>query len=572
MNIRSHLVFEIGTLNTRVGYFEEVGSRLRFINSAIESSTHMAPENNAKIGILKAIRALEGKLGKQLLREGALIIPEDANGEGADACAGLFSFGSAISTLVVDLARKDNTENILDIVARNNMWVADVVNDKDILNPAFMLNVLEESAIELIFVWVDKNTDLKKIENVIELARLAQDVFGPEFSPYLLMIGDQRKLRQISVKVRDLGTHIFVVPFSGDNGFFNEVDPGINLITERRVYRMIPTMADIKQWINKDISYSDLYTDLFIRSIAKTLPKGKNILHIDIGASSILLTGRVNGVFAREKFDQLGVGVQFIKALSVIKLPSLMKLGAFPSEDKVRNYIFTRSLQPGYIPDRSDELAIHYEVARAMLRHAFDTFHTKYFPSNTKNRNELAIDRIYLSGEIFTNAPEFHYLARLVLEGLKLHSAAAVYLDRYNISSMIGKITENASEVYNSMDLRSCVVPAFYVFPAQSNMEDGDPIVKCQLMDEDSEKILQFAKGEIGRIDLSENSGENVLFQPIGHTDVGAGKGIPIEALIPGEFKILLIDARERPLELPSKLEDRKNLITRWQVSLEESR
>jgi len=573
MDIRSHLVFEIGTLNTRAGYFEEVGSHLRFINIAVESSTHLSPENNALTGVEKAIKALETKIGKPLLREGAVIAPEDVNGAGADHCEGSYSFGSAISTLIVDLGRKNNTEAIRSIAGRNNMRIADGVNDKDIFNLAFMLNVLQESEIELILVWVDGTSDQKKIEKLVELCQISTDVFGPDKAPYLLMIGDPRKLRQNSKELpRELENSAFFVPLRSAEDQADEIDHSIELITKRSIQRLNPSMMDVEQWINKELDHSDRYVERFIQLLARSLPMSKNILGIDLGASSILITGRVNGAFVHEKFDQLGVGAQFAKALSIVKMGTLMKRGVFISEDKVRNYIYARSLNPEYIPDQPEELSIHYEVARAMLRAAFEKFYAKYFPTKTKNRSELSIERIYLSGEIFTNAPKFHYLARLLLEGTKLPSAAEIYLDRFNIISMIGKLTWNAPELFDRLELKDCVTPICYAVPIHSTELEGTPVLKLRITTEGGEVVsAEIPKGDLFRLDLPQSGDVKLSFYPVGHTDAGSGKGIPREERLSGDVKTLLIDTRERPIELPSKLDERKNMITRWQIALGES-
>lgn len=570
MDIRSHLVFEIGTLNTRVGYFEEVGAHLRLIHSVVEPSTHMAPEHNGMLGVQKAIRLLEKKIDKQLLVEGRLICPEDGFGSGVDNCEGSYSFGSAISTLVIDLARKDNTENIREIAARNNMRISDGVNDKDVHDPAFMLNVLDESAIELILLWVDGSSDQRRIEQVIELSLIAKDVYGPEKQPFILMIGDPRKIRQSNnLFPLEFERLTLSVPLDGSPRDRHSIDRAISTITERQVQRAIPSMVDIKEWVGKNIVYSDRCVEEFVPLTAKHLHDETNVLHIDIGASSILLTGRVNGAIVREKYDQLGVGAQFAKALSVVKIPALLKRGAFPSEDKVRNYIFARSLHPEYIPDRADELAIHYEVTRAMLSFAFEKYYIKNFPARARDRRELAIDRIYVSGEVFTNAPHFHHLARLLLEGIKLPSSATIYLDRYNIVSMIGRITEDMQDRFERLELNSCVTPIFFAFPVRSTELEGSPVLKVRVSREDNpDEVIDVLKGDVVRVDLK--GATMVSFYPVGHTDVGFGSGISREEKFSSEIKTLLIDARERPIDLPSNFDERKNTITRWQIALGE--
>lgn len=572
MKSRSYLILEIGTLNTRAGYFEEVGSRLRLIQTTTEPSTQLDVERDVMKGVLNAIKTLEKKIDKRLLAGTDLITPEDENGQGVDSVEAIYSFGSPISTLVVDLAKKDNTEVIRNIAARNNIRIVDSVSEKYLLDSAFMLRVVEDSAIELILLWVDSSSDAGKIEKLVELFLISHDVFGKENSPSLIVIGDQRKIRQgLKGLSREHSQKAASVPVRSiaETGAIEEIDDKLVELIEYRRSKLIPSMGDLKQFVHKNISFSDRYNKALVAEFGAREENKRNIVHIDIGASSILLTGWINGKLIQEKAEYLGIGSQFINALSVVKMPNLMRRTNFPSEEKIRNYVFQRSLNPDYIPDRQEELTIHYELVRNNLRVAFEKFYTNNFPSKTKNKHDLAIDDVYLSGEVFTNAPQFQYLARLVLEGIKIPSSACVYIDRYNSAAMIGKLISNDPLKFEQLDLKGCILPSFLSIPARSSEHDGDLIGKIMVTEANGvEKVSDIIKGDLLRLDIQEPAGVKIVVQPIGHTDVGKGKGARDEHTLPDGFNMIIVDARERPISLPAEIEERRNVIVRWQMAL----
>lgn len=572
MKSRSFLVLEIGTLNTRAGYFEEVGSRLRFIDAASGESTHYPLPGNALAGVLESVKSLETKLNKKLMQSDELITPEAADSSGVDICRVNFSFGTPVSTLVVDLSKKDMGDSIRGVIARNNLKITDSVNGEDVLDLATMLRIIEDSAIGLLLIWVEGSVDSKKLNALLEVFLVAQAIFGIKNSPSLLMIGDERKISQIVQQTgikKIAGVEIVEIRQKDQIELDQRIDQAVLHLIENHRKLAISSLKDVSNWCKAEIGYSDQFTKGFIAAISKNISPLHNLLHVDFGASSILITARVNGQLVQQKFENLGIGSQFVNSLdSYPGFKTLVKRDA-QSAIKIQNYAFQRSLMPEYIPDRDDEAMIHYELMAGNLRTAFLDFYSNHFPRRTRDKRELWIEKIYLSGEVFTNPTRFHYMARLLLEGLNLRSPAEIYLDRYNIASMIGRLEAGFPEIAEKLDLRGSILPSFWVIPVRSSEHEGELVLKIRLGRQgEAEEIVSIYKGDLTRINLPPGKSKNVTIVPVGHTDAGWGKRTPHEGTFPEGFNTLIIDAREQPLNLPVNADEHKNLVLRWQVAL----
>ena len=79
------LVAEIGSVTTRVTLIDIVDGEMRMIGQTSVPSTTEPPLENAVIGILEAATQLSETTGRQLMRDGSLLMPQTAERDGIDA-------------------------------------------------------------------------------------------------------------------------------------------------------------------------------------------------------------------------------------------------------------------------------------------------------------------------------------------------------------------------------------------------------------------------------------------------------------------------------------------------------
>jgi hypothetical protein len=88
------LIAEIGSVTTRVTLVDTVDGEARMIGQASVPSTTEPPFENAVIGILEAATQLSEMTGRQLMRDGSLLMPQSPERDGIDTLIGVTSAGA----------------------------------------------------------------------------------------------------------------------------------------------------------------------------------------------------------------------------------------------------------------------------------------------------------------------------------------------------------------------------------------------------------------------------------------------------------------------------------------------
>ena len=83
-NLGAVLVAEIGSLLTRVTLIDQVDGESRMVGHAETSSSVEAPFQNALYAILEATAQISELTGRQLIRDGQLIMPQSSERDGVN--------------------------------------------------------------------------------------------------------------------------------------------------------------------------------------------------------------------------------------------------------------------------------------------------------------------------------------------------------------------------------------------------------------------------------------------------------------------------------------------------------
>ncbi|MEC4670200.1 MAG: methylaspartate mutase, partial [Nitrospirota bacterium] len=73
-----------------------------------------------------------------------------------------------------------------------------------------------------------------------------------------------------------------------------------------------------------------------------------------------------------------------------------------------------------------------------------------------------------------------------------------------------------------------------------------------------------LAFGELKLLSLGPDERAQVTLQPAKHVDAGEGRGKSVTREVRGGVVGLLLDGRGRPLQMPTKFEDRLATLSRW--------
>ena len=107
------LVAEVGSVTTRVTLVDTVDGEARLIGQASVPSTTEPPYENAVIGILEAATQLSEATGRQLMRDGSLLMPQTPERDGVDTVIGVTSAGAPMGVVIAAVSSEVSARSAL---------------------------------------------------------------------------------------------------------------------------------------------------------------------------------------------------------------------------------------------------------------------------------------------------------------------------------------------------------------------------------------------------------------------------------------------------------------------------
>lgn len=98
------LVAEIGSLITRVTLVDDVDGESRMVGHAEATTSAEPPYQNVLYGMLEAVAQISEMTGRQLLRDGQLIVPQSSEGDGVNHVVAVTSAAGPMSLVIAAIA------------------------------------------------------------------------------------------------------------------------------------------------------------------------------------------------------------------------------------------------------------------------------------------------------------------------------------------------------------------------------------------------------------------------------------------------------------------------------------
>ena len=292
-----------------------------------------------------------------------------------------------------------------------------------------------------------------------------------------------------------------------------------------------------------------------------------NVAAVDVGASSTTLAGATtNGDFLPALFPQGGVGPGAGYVLRAVGAPSILRwLTIEADENTVREHVLTRILRRRMIPSTQLELELEYALAREAIRLALHG-------PGSRLSGLHPVDVLLATGGTLTNTPQPAYTALILLDAMQPHGITSLVLDSGRIATMLGSVAAVAPDVAAQMTENDAMPSLLGTAVSVTGRPEGDqPAVRAFLEYEDGKKdSIEVAAGALARLAVPHGRRALLSLYPAPGVDVGLGPGQQARASEPVEGGALglIIDARGRPLELPTATLERMARLREWRTSL----
>jgi len=569
----SVLAMEIGAAMTRVVLFDVVEGHYRFVASGQAPSTAEVPFKDVGIGVREAITNLQNVTGtKILMPDGSLITPAQPDGSGVDSVVATISVGPAVKTVIVGLLNEVSLQSARRLAESTYSRIVDSLDLSDQRKPEEQLDSIVRSRPDLVIL--TGGTDggaSRSILKMLEAVGLACYLMPMEKRPMVLYAGNQKLANEVQEL---LGGHAGKLEISYNvRPSLETEDLGpashelAGLVTKLR-QRQLKGVDELNMWAGGNILPTSYAQGRMIRFLSRLYESTRGLLSVNVGASATSVAAGFGGELMLGTYPQFGLGESLGTLLQYTELDDIMRwLTLDISPNVVREYLFQKSLYPGAIPATKDEQAISQAIARQALFLAVRTLQKDFPASAQAIRTDLMppLDLIIAGGGVISDGVSLGQSLLLLLDAIQPVGIMPILIDQNNLLPLLGAAAERNQYLPVQVIDSGAFIGLGTVISVNASANYGDQVLRAKLTYEDGTDARVDVKfGGLEILPLPSGQKASLSLQPLNRADAGLGSGRSGTITVTGGALGVVIDARGRPLQLPSDPVRRRELIKKW--------
>ncbi|MCC7492346.1 MAG: glutamate mutase L [Fimbriimonadaceae bacterium] len=581
---RTILATDCGSTTTKAILIEQTAEGYRLVCRGESPTTVEAPFDDVTVGVVNAVNEVEDLSGRQIVRDGRLIVPSEGEQVGVDLYLSTSSAGGGLQMTVAGVVSKITAESAERAALGAGAIVMDVVSIDD--------GRAEHQRIEQIrrlrpdMILLAGGTDGGQSNNVVELAEfiLAADPhprLGSGYKLPVIFAGNQ-SIRDDIRSILGTTTDLRIVDNIRPTPETENLGPSREAIHElflEHVMEHAPGYHRLKSWTSADLLSTPNAVGLLVRTVAEQ--RGLDVLAVDIGGATTDVFSVFGGEFTRTVSANLGMSYSICNVLALAGTDNVLRWVpvAFDAGE-LRNQLRNKMIRPTTIPQQLVALCIEQALAREALRLALD--HHRELATSLKGvRQDTNISRaldqgsggslvdlmslglIIGSGGVLSHAPHRAEAALMLLDAFQPAGVTQLAVDSIFMMPQLGVLStvlpEAAAEVFD----RDCLIPlGTAIAPRGETREAVLATVRGEGID------ATIRSGELLCVPLPTGSSRTVTMTPAKGLDVGAGPGRELTREVAGGEVGLLLDGRGRPLRLAGDEATRVAQVTAWAAAL----
>jgi hypothetical protein len=529
-------------------------------------------------GIRMAIGEIEQVCARALLRDGHTITPEQENGDGVDMVAITVSVGGPLHVLTTGAGREALTSLVHR--ATSGLFIAldplpaeafaAGASDAAVIEQAVSTQTARPQAVLVVGHPLESQRagpDMRETGRTVAawlaaVRALAADGEAAPLVPVLFsgMPGDGAALQSAlpdrnAVHLLDALTPTTLLPLS----------QAVANLYANAVVRAIPGYSGLRT-LNSAFP-SSATTALAEATHFLGQQYQLNVVTVDVGASSTTLAAATAaGNVLTAVHPTAGVGAGAGAVLRAAGASNVLRWLTEPMEEvELREYVIRRILRPRLLPATAREIEIEQALAREAIALA------RRAPGSTL-AGLRPLDVIVGSGGTLAHAPDVAQAALLLLDALQPIGITTLTLDVAQLLGMLGSLSGVAEALSMSVaDGDAVVAQLGPVVSTSGTVPDGQPALTVTLEYADGRRVsTEVAQGSLARLPLGPGERAALSLYPAPTIDAGLGVGQHARASEPvqGGMLGLIVDARGRPLVLPSQADERRARLRAWRRAL----
>jgi len=593
--LRTIVATDCGSTTTKAILIEKVGDEYRQTFRGEAPTTVEAPFEDVTRGVLNAIAEIEDLSGRKILDGEKIITPSGAGGDpkvGVDIYISTSSAGGGLQMMVAGVVQSMTAESAQRCALGAGAIVMDVLASNDGRLPHEKIERIRSLRPDMILL--SGGTDGGTVTHVVEMAEYIAAAeprprLGMSYNLPLIYAGNKDARSRIS---EILGKKTALTITENLRPVLEKENLGparakIHDLFLEHVMAQAPGYKKLIAWAGAPIMPTPAAVGLIMETIAKK--QGINLIGVDIGGATTDVFSVFHGIFNRTVSANLGMSYSISNVLAEATLDSIMRWVPFSiDEQDLRNRIKNKMIRPTTVPQTLDELQIEQAIAREALRLAL--IHHKSLATGLKGVQQersisdvfeqkasgetlvdmLQLDLIVGSGGILSHAPRRVQSLLMMVDAYEPLGFTELAVDSIFMMPHLGVLStvneQAATDVFVRdclINLGTCVAP---IGQGAWGARCADYVITFPSGREPAKGTLAF--GELRLFPLADGEEAAVAMTPARSVDLGAGRGVPVERRARGGVVGVVLDGRGRPLQLPTKAEERVRALKQWHAAL----
>jgi hypothetical protein len=574
----SILAIDVGATMTRAVLFDVVEGQYRFVASGQAPSTAEAPFKDIGLGVREAITNLQNITGAALLgaQDNNLIAPSQPDGSGVDAVVATISAGPAVKTVVVGLLSDVSLQSAKRLAESTYSRVVDTLDLSDHRRSDQQMDSIARSRPDLVLL--SGGTDggaSRSIQKMLEAVGLACYLMPEEKRPMVLYAGNQK----LASDVKELlGGHAGKLQIGANvrpSLEMEDLAPAshelASLVMKLRE-RQLKGVDELNLWSGGTIMPTAYAQGRMIRFLSKLYQSTRGLLGVNSGASAMTVAAGFNGELTLGVYPQFGLGDNLAGILQHTSIEDILRwLPLDISANTLREYLFQKSLYPSAIPATKDEQAIAQAIVRQALFLSV-RLAQKNFPANIRAARidqMPPFDLIIGGGGAISDGTSLGQSLLLLLDAIQPVGILPILLDQNNLLPMLGAAASRNHYLPVQVIESGAFIGLGTVISVIASGNYGDQVLRARLTYADGTEARAEVKfGGLEILPLPSGQSGRLSLQPLHRADAGLGPGRSGTTTVTGGALGVVIDARGRPLNLPTDPVRRRELMKRWSYTV----
>lgn len=574
----SLISIEVGSVSTRAQFFDSVEGRYRFLAAGEAPSTIGAPAFDLNFGVLESLEQLQEFTGRTFLRDGSVLISGDnEDGTGANAISTTFSGGPPIKVVTIGLLDEVSLDSVNKLVHSSYCQVVETLSLNDRRRPESIIDAICQTLPELVVIAGGTNRGASRsVVRLVNYLALALNLIPEKQRPQVLFVGNENLQEEIDNLLGAL-TKLHHNPNIRPNLDQESLGPAMQALNS--IYFDIQSnklngLQELRDLAEGRLLPAASALGRVVRFLSTVIDPPKGMLGVDLGASSTTIASAFAGDLQLRVFPELGIGGGLPGMIAETHLPQIMRWLPYDlSEDTVLDYLHNKPMLARSLPASPEELAIEQAAARQVLRLAIGKSLPTFPPQAIYPLPGTVpwFDRILVSGSAVARAPRLEQSLLMILDAIQPVGIATVILDQNNLVNAVGASAEiEPLLAVHVLESNSFINLGTVISPVGNTRGNENSLLRIQMVrDGQNDGVVEIRAGSITTIPLPIGRMADVYVQPLQNVNIGLGPGRGgwVRRVVGGVFG-LIIDARGRPIQVPSSFNRRQETLQMWANAL----